>query len=116
MLSKDHLHIPEFIKKLYVFTFFSEGVISLTSYPFSARVIERKKNLIFFYMSCRYLNIVKKTEDTFTRNRKFPNCYNIKIIRVCIVQNMAEINVIFVELCMIVDTFFASIKIKEKLM
>ena len=60
MLSKDHLHIPEFIKKLYVFTFFSEGVISLTSYPFSARVIERKKNLIFFYMSCRYLNIVKK--------------------------------------------------------
>lgn len=61
MLSKDHLHIPEFIKKLYVFTFFSEGVISLISYPFSARVIERKKNLIFFFiLSCRYLNIVKK--------------------------------------------------------
>jgi hypothetical protein len=59
MLSKYHLHIPEFIQKLYVFTFFSGGVISLTSYPFSARVIERKKNLNFVYMYCRYLNIVK---------------------------------------------------------
>ena len=61
MLSKYHLHIPEFIQKLNVFTFFSGGVISLfTSYPFSARVIERKENLNFVYMYCRYLNIVKK--------------------------------------------------------
>ena len=29
---------------------------------------------------CRYLNLVKKSEDDFIAKRKFTSCYNIKIV------------------------------------
>ena len=33
-----------------------------------------------FLISCRYLYIVKKSEDNFIANRKFTRLYNIKIL------------------------------------
>jgi len=54
-----------------------------------------------FFISCRYLYLVKKSENNNIANRKFTRCYNIKILnRLCV-----KIHVIFIELCNEKDPF-----------
>lgn len=43
---------------------------------FHARITERTNNFIIIFIKiCKYLNLVKKSEDDFNANKKFPSYY-----------------------------------------
>ena len=96
----ERLHILDLILKLYIFLPFLYEL-----YPYDGQNGTQSsksngkdnKSEYNFIMSCRYLNIVKKSEENFLVSRKFTSRYNIKIY--------GKIYVIFIEPCMKRDLF-----------